>query len=162
MSRHMSQPQHNMRPPPHNGMHQQSQARAEVVLNLYDWKSNNLVLGLNDRARELGAGAFHAAVEVYGLEWSYSQSCGVYHLKPRSNDNYEFRESIPMGVTYLSPQQVETLLHQMRKTDWDHEEYTLFYHNCCNFADDFCTRLGVGHIPSWVNNPLSQYNQGHP
>lgn len=161
MPRPMSQ--HNMPPPPHNGMRQQSQkVRAEVILNLYDWKSNNLVLGLNDFACELGAGAFHAAVEVYGVEWSYSQSAGIFPGKPRGNENYEFRESIPMGVINLSPQQVETLLHDMGRTDWDHQDYLLLYHNCVHFADDFCYRLGVGSIPTWVNNPFSKYHPNHP
>jgi hypothetical protein len=127
----------------------------EVFLNLYDWKSNKLVAGFNDWARDTGAGAFHAAVEVYGLEWSYSKSSGVYSLRAKSNDHYEFRESIPMGVTYYSPQQVETILQEMGNHDWNHQEYTLLYHNCCHFSDDFCVRLGVGNAPSWVNNPLS-------
>lgn len=124
------------------------------MLNLYDWGSSELVLGFNDWAKEFGAGAFHAAVEVHGMEWSYSQVNGIYSIEPRSNECYSYRGSIPLGVTFLSQQQVESLLMQMEK-DWDSQAYELISRNCCHFSDDFCQRLGVGEIPSWVNNPLS-------
>lgn len=35
------------------------------------------VLEANDLLHKLGTGIFHAAVEVYGLEWSYGKSKGL-------------------------------------------------------------------------------------
>jgi hypothetical protein len=131
---------------------------AEVVLNLYDYSSDALVQGFNDWAHLTGTGAFHAAVEVYGLEWSYCRTGsedGIYSCMPRENCGHKFRESLPIGVTFMKIWQVEALLHQMGK-EWQGEAYHLMWKNCCHFSDDLCQRLGVGPIPDWVNPTLSR------
>jgi len=134
----------------------------EVVLNLYDYSSDALVQGINDWAPVTGTGAFHAAVEVYGLEWSYcstSRGDGIYSCMPRENTGHVYRESIPLGVTFNKVAQVEILLGQMSK-NWSGEDYNMIWKNCCHFSDDLCQRLGVGAIPAWVNPTLGHSDMG--
>lgn len=129
---------------------------AEVVLNLYDYNGDAMVHDFNTWGRYVGLGAFHAAVEVYGLEWSYGFTEGpdaIYSCMPKSNSSHQYRESIPLGVTFFSMHQVERLLHQMGK-EWPGQSYNLLWRNCCHFADDLSQRLGVGAIPQWVTPTL--------
>lgn len=132
---------------------------AEVVLNLYDYSADLLVQGLNDMAHLTGTGAFHAAVEVYGLEWSYcsgGKGDGIYACKPRENEGHCYRESIPLGVTFMKIAQVEELLSRMGH-DWQGDAYDLLWKNCCHFSDELSRRLGVGQIPNWVSPTLSSH-----
>lgn len=129
---------------------------SEVVLNLYDFSDDGWLQNMNDWAQVIGTGAFHAAVEVYGLEWSYSATDsgdGLYSCAPRANGSHEFRESIPLGVTFMSIAQVDILLAEMAK-EWQGDSYDLIWKNCCHFSDDMCQRLGVGPVPEWVNPTL--------
>lgn len=124
------------------------------MLNLYDFESSALVRGVNHYAHILGTGAFHAGVEVYGLEWSFSSFEGLYSCYPKQNQAHEYRESIPMGKTRLSPEQVERLIRKMSR-EWQGQAYHLTMMNCCHFSDDFCQRLGVGAVPSWLTPNLA-------
>merc|ERR1712070_650419 len=44
------------------------------------------------------------------------------------------------------------LILQQLVEDWQSKDYDILRHNCCDFSDDMCVRLGVGHVPSWVTN----------
>lgn len=136
---------------------------AEVVLNLYDYNGDAMVHDFNTWGRYFGLGAFHAAVEVYGLEWSYGFTegpDGIYSVVPKTNCSHQYRESIPLGVTFFSIQQVERLLQQMSK-QWKGQAYNLLWKNCCHFSDDLCRRLGVGAVPSWVNPTLGMSDNSY-
>jgi len=74
----------------------------------------------------------------------------VYACQPGKNAAYKFRESIPLGVTSLSPHSVKQVLSEL-KQKWDGESYDLLTRNCCHFCEEFVDRLGVGPIPTWVN-----------
>jgi len=91
------------------------------------------------------------------LEWSYgfteSPDDGIYSCAPKTNCSHQYRESIPLGVTFFSIRQVEHLLQQMRK-QWQGKAYNLLWKNCCHFSDNLCQRLGVGSVPDWVNPTL--------
>merc|ERR1719161_467480 len=100
-------------------------------------------------------GAFHAAVEVQGLEWSFGRtfrdtlpgiSCGL----PRSDPQHNFRQTIFLGRTKLSMELVAALIRDLVE-DYPGQDYDLLRRNCCHFADDFCKRLGVGAIPGWIH-----------
>lgn len=137
------------------------EAGAEVVLNLYDFNGDAMVHDFNTFGRFFGLGAFHAAVEVYGLEWSYGFADGpdgIYSCLPKTNSSHQYRESIPLGVTFFSMHQVERLLRQMGK-EWPGQAYDLIWKNCCHFSDDLCQRLGVGPVPKWVNPTLGMHSE---
>eukprot|EP00929_Paragymnodinium_shiwhaense_P112185 TRINITY_DN80444_c0_g1_i1.p1 TRINITY_DN80444_c0_g1~~TRINITY_DN80444_c0_g1_i1.p1 ORF type:complete len:358 (+),score=41.86 TRINITY_DN80444_c0_g1_i1:84-1076(+) len=125
-----------------------------VTLHVYDVGNFGAVAAANELLRKLGTGAFHAAVEVYGEEWSFGydkEGTGVFACPPKENDFHRYREAIEMGPTNLRPAEVKDLLLVMSK-EWRANEYDPLRHNCCHFADEMCQSLGVGHIPMWVSN----------
>jgi len=126
-----------------------------VYLHIYDVSSEGVVAQVNEVFRGIGTGAFHAGVEVLGQEWSYGQAprgeSGIIVCKPRRNPCHRFRESLHMGQTTLSDEQVRDLLKQLHG-EWLGADYDLLSRNCCHFSSTFCSRLGVGSAPDWLTN----------
>lgn len=124
-----------------------------VTLHIYNVSKQDKIARVNDILYMLGTGIFHAAVEVYGREWSYgkSQGTGVFVNTPTRCRSHKYREAVPMGNTHLSKKEVLQLLDAM-KAEWKGPEYDLLRHNCTHFSNDFCERLGVGPVPRWVTN----------
>jgi len=99
-------------------------------------------------------GVFHAGVEVNGLEWSYGMSFsesmpGISCVEPRMHPAHTYRQTVQLRHTKLSAEEIAELLSQLIE-DYPGDDYCLLRRNCCNFADDFCRRLGAGRLPSWV------------
>jgi hypothetical protein len=93
-------------------------------------------------------------VEVLGKEWSYGYNpdrTGVFSVPPKECKSHIFRESVELGQTSLSEDEINAIIEQM-KVDWPGMEYDLLRHNCVLFSDAFAQELGVGPIPSWVTN----------
>jgi len=126
---------------------------SNVLLNVYDLDS--LSARFNRYARRWNTGAFHAGVEVYGIEYSFGQTStvtpGITINKPRCHPVHIYRESVQLGNTLLNPQQVKDLIECI-KPDWSGDTYSLIRKNCINFAAEFSTMLGVGSIPDWVSS----------
>jgi len=125
-----------------------------VWLHIYDVSGSTLRI-VNNLARPVGTGAFHAGVEVFGQEWSFGYAAesrtGIYNCRPRCNTAHKYRESLPMGVTSLSEAEVRRLIEAL-KAEWPGCSYDLLIRNCCHFSDSFCRALGVGPTPEWVTN----------
>jgi hypothetical protein len=105
-------------------------------------------------------GAFHAAVEVcdLGKEWSYGathRGSGVFSDSPRGCAEHDYRQSVSMGRTTLTAEEVADVLTAL-KAEWGGASYTLLTHNCCHFCDRLCRELKVvwkrkeGPIPAWL------------
>ncbi|CAK0834023.1 unnamed protein product, partial [Prorocentrum cordatum] len=124
-----------------------------VLLNVYDVSHADAVRWLNSllagSALKLG-GAFHAAVEVQGLEWSFGRTFrdtlpGVSCQLPRSDPQHTFRESVLLGYTRLTTDRIAGLMADLVE-EYPGSGYDLLHRNCCTFAEDFSRRLGVGPI----------------
>ncbi|OLQ06913.1 Desumoylating isopeptidase 2 [Symbiodinium microadriaticum] len=129
-------------------------APSPVVVHIYDVTGTAAFKVFNEIMRPFGTGAFHAAVEVHGTEWSFGQSRwghGIVQSSPRECELHSYRESIHMGYTDLSPFEVEMVIAHMT-TRWRGRDYNVFHKNCCHFADELCQLLGVGELPEWTNN----------
>ena len=117
-----------------------------VTLHVYDLAHSRTVSRLNSRA----LGAFHVAVEVYGYEWSFGWNddgeTGVFACAPKECEMHTYRESLSMGTTMLSRDQVNELLDEMEPR-WLGEDYDMVARNCCTFSNEFAQALGVGAIP---------------
>lgn len=132
----------------------------EVTLHVYDVSNtdnqnlNSVVQYLNSFTREIHlGGVFHGAIEVYGFEWSFGYcptGSGLYRVRPRCNELYDYRESVPLSRTSLSQQEVEDVLATLQQ-DWMGASYDLLQRNCCHFCEEFCSKLGVQGIPGWLN-----------
>jgi len=130
-----------------------------VHLNIYDVSHQGAVQWLNSVFAHWLApvklGAFHAGVEVHGFEWSFGATRretlpGISCVLPRSDKQHHFRQTVYLGCTQLSMESVVATISDLVE-DYPGSAYDLLRRNCCHFAEDFCRRLGVGPIPSWVH-----------
>jgi len=127
---------------------------APVTLQIYDVSGNVAIRSVNRLFRAMGTGAFHAAVEVYGKEWSFGyieQGTGIFCCRPKGCTAHRYREAVSMGLTEFGREEVEELLESM-SVEWPGVDYDLLHQNCCHFSNELCKVLGVGPIPRWVMN----------
>mmetsp|Transcript_55394 Transcript_55394/g.140071 ORF Transcript_55394/g.140071 Transcript_55394/m.140071 type:complete len:580 (+) Transcript_55394:107-1846(+) len=133
---------------------QQVRKTSPVTLHCYDYFSSGEGQALNGVLRQFGTGAFHCGVEVYGKEWSFrgrsGAGSGVFVIRPKTASN-SFRESVSMGMTPLSEEEVNKLVHLLMR-DWPASGYDLLKRNCCHFSNELCKLLGVGSIPEWITH----------
>lgn len=120
-----------------------------VRVHVYDVSGNPVVTATNRVLSVMGTGAFHAAVEIYGWEWSYggcSRGTGVFHCPPKECEAHKYKETIEMGETRMSEAEFRRLIERLAR-EWPGADYDLLRHNCCNFSNTLCQELGVGHLP---------------
>lgn len=134
----------------------------EVLVNIYDVSQDPTVQRLNELLAHRYipfkfGGIFHAGVEMFGQEWSFGfVACGtgVHQSPPRNHPHHHFRETIRLGPTALSHEEVLTLINAM-SSEYPGDSYHLCKRNCCHFASDVCLRLGVGELPYWIQRLAS-------
>lgn len=128
---------------------------APVTLHVYHVTGLDAVRRVNKVLRAFGTGAFHAAVEVYGEEWSFGFTddggSGVFACPPRECEAHTYLKSVPMGNVPMPRAEVMKLIQQLAE-EWQGEDYDLLHCNCCHFSEELCRRLGVGPLPRWVTN----------
>lgn len=133
-----------------------------VSLHVYDVTSsssataNATIVNINKLFKDtMGmGGVFHCGVEVNREEWSFGfcdHGTGVYSCKPKGNTMYSYRETIPIGVTSMSPYRLRQTIATLQ-LEWPGSSYDLFARNCNHFCEAFAEALGVGPVPSWVNS----------
>jgi len=121
-----------------------------VLLNIYDLNEEWLISNhIFQEVLDLG-GAFHAGVEVYGREWSFGNA-GVASMCPRYHDVHVYRQSVVIGYTKYSPEEVEAILEDEMSPKWAGRSYNLLARNCCTFSRALCKRLTGNVIPDWVD-----------
>jgi deubiquitinase DESI2 len=102
-----------------------------------------------------GIGIFHSGIEVYGIEYAFGgheyDAPGVFATEPRDAPGAIFRESIELGPTSLSPDQVYSLVQELGRTKYKGNAYHLLQLNCNNFANDLCMKLTGKEAPGWIN-----------
>jgi len=130
--------------------------REQVRLNMYDIGTLGGGSCLNSLLRSLGTGIFHCGVEVYDQEWSYSDTTsgrgtGVFPCQPRTCRGHTFSETVIMGCTARSRENV-LLVIEKSKIHWRSCDYHVLQHNCCHYSNELCLRLGVGAIPKRILN----------
>lgn len=125
---------------------------APVTLHIYDMGASPTVGHVNGILGAIGAGAYHAAAEVYGSEWTFGyalEGTGVYSCLPTRCAHHKYRTAIPMGHTYFTKRRFARLIGAMER-EWLGSDYDLLRRNCCHFSETICQRLGLGAIPRWV------------
>jgi len=138
-------------------------SRERVLLHVYELGAGNrmadAIRGLNAVTKSgFGAGGvFHAAIEVEnlsrGLEWSYGYAgdgTGVFAIKATQHPDHTFRETVVLGRTALSREQLLKRLRQMQ-ADWAGESYHLVRCNCISYCKALSNELGVQPLPEWVD-----------
>merc|ERR1712039_422587 len=96
-------------------------------------------------------GIFHAGVEVYGEEWSFQYFedtwndpfvSGLIRCLPKRMVDYEYQESINLGPTPFSQEEVDQFLLALHY-EWPACSYHLTHNNCLTFAEHFTGKLMV-------------------
>lgn len=128
-----------------------------VMLHVYDLGTHREVQAMNAVLSRFGTGAFHCGVEVYGREWSFqftNKGTGVFQCAPKGCKHHTFRQSIAMGSTNMTEDEVDQLIGRLQK-GWPARGYEVLTRNCCHCCDEMCISLGVGPIPVWTTNLAS-------
>lgn len=124
-----------------------------VILHVYDLGADSSTVEVaNGILSAMGSGLYHAAVEIYGLEFSFGYSTsgpGIFSNEPKQCTMHHYRESHSLGTVIHRQRDVDEMLQAMSR-EWTGPSYDILYHNCCHFSNDFSQRLGTGSIPSWV------------
>mmetsp|Transcript_31336 Transcript_31336/g.71552 ORF Transcript_31336/g.71552 Transcript_31336/m.71552 type:complete len:322 (-) Transcript_31336:118-1083(-) len=129
-----------------------------VKLNIYDVSQQANIQKLNSfLAHRLSpfkiGGVFHAGVEVDGTEWSFGfcvEGTGVSQGTPRQHSAHHYRETLLLPITRLTRDEINAVVKDLEER-YQGYTYDLLQRNCCHFADEFCQRLHVGPIPSWIH-----------
>lgn len=104
-------------------------------------------------------GIYHAGIEVYGEEWSFQyfedtwndpSISGIMRCLPKQMAGYEYQESLNLGPTPLSPEEVDDLLTELSE-EYAASTYHLTHRNCLTFAQHLATSLKVPkEFPPWI------------
>lgn len=123
-------------------------------LHIYDVSTNPTVGKINQALSAIGTGAFHAAVEVYGAEYSYGfvqDGTGIFSNAPKGCQLHHYRESIDIGTTTKTKEEMLTIIEEMKES-WPGKDYDLLRRNCVVFSKAFVDKLGADPVPPWVTN----------
>jgi len=125
---------------------------APVVLHVYDLGTSPNVLHINRVSYALGGGLYHTAVEVYGQEYSFGYAeagSGVYGCAPTKCELHTYKQSVTLGVTNLTHQEVKQVLGALA-TEYPANSYELLTRNCHTFCNELAQRLQVDGMPTWI------------
>lgn len=75
---------------------------------------------------------------------------GVYWCRPKQNTFYTFRESVLLGRTRLSHQQIARVLAEFR-SEWQGFKYDMLGRNCNHFCDELSRKLVGEGTPLFLN-----------
>ena len=115
-----------------------------VILNVYDLHpANEWLYGV-------GGGFYHSGLQLGNTEYSFGSGAGIFEGEPRNAPGATFRESIVLGETTLSQNEIDRRLSKLRD-EFRGDRYDIVRMNCNSFTDRFAhSLLGYG-IPGWVN-----------
>merc|ERR1719277_1721999 len=108
----------------------QALAATPVPVTLHVYDLGTAFAGVNMLGRAVGTGAFHAAVEVHGKEWSFGafsngpHGSGIFWCPPKGCSAHSYREGLPMGNTTLSKKEFNRLLDRLAR-EWPGTDYDL-------------------------------------
>jgi energy-coupling factor transporter ATP-binding protein EcfA2 len=121
-----------------------------VTLHVYDLNAGHI----NAITGTLGlGGVYHAGVEVFGVEWTFGSGHpdgGVYPNPPRQSTKGNLVQSLPLGPTALTCEEVTQELTRLA-VEWPASKYHLTRSNCVHFCEAFVGVLKCRAIPTWVN-----------
>ena len=93
-----------------------------VFVHVYSLGHSSVLKQLDKGLEFLGCGAFHAAVECYGVEWSYGYNdynqTGIFPGPPKYCEMHEYKESHYIGDTKLTSDEFELWLQFLTRKDY--------------------------------------------
>jgi len=117
------------------------------MLNIYDTS------GYTPYLHPFGLGIYHCAVEVYNTEYVFQLTTDgeteICEVSPKTLPNCRYRETMFMGRTRKSPDDVAKLI-QVMKNEYSRQDYDALTWNNQAFSNDFLMRLGGPSLPNWI------------
>ena len=133
----------------------ESDGDAPVTLRVYDVSFRGA--GALNSLLNGSSGAFHTAIEVHGLEWSFGattddddDTSGIFACDPASAQPHRYREAISLGRTKKSPVDVFNILLRLAPF-WLGKSYDVLRKNCNSFCILFSGELGADAPPPWTH-----------
>ena len=133
----------------------ESDGDAPVTLRVYDVSFSGA--GALNSLLNGSSGAFHTAIEVHGLEWSFGATAdddddtsGIFACDPASAQPHRYREAISLGRTKKSPVDVFNILLRLAPF-WLGKSYDVLRKNCNSFCILFSGELGADAPPPWTH-----------
>ena len=122
-----------------------------MYLNIYN------VTGLNKLLELVGFGLYHTSVGLYDLEFSYGghelAQPGTVVVDKGNTAGLELKESIPVGVTYYSSDEINDIVDYFGEY-WHGVDYDPFSKNCNNFTEQLIRHIcdkELYYVPTYVN-----------
>jgi len=108
-------------------------------------------------------GMYHCGIEVNGEEWSFGffidcwndpTLSGLQRCSPKNMIGYEYKETVNLGPTPLSDEEVEQVLDGVRDT-WPACSYHIVHRNCMTFTQHIASLLQVPEpFPAWTKGAV--------
>lgn len=151
----------------------------DVWIHIYDlgpwskWMLNSWVGKPTDGSAGVPtAGAFHAGIEVCGIEIAYQASrdensgdvskSGVWAHEPTKNPSHVYRESQCLGRSPMCVREIQQLVNEMTVL-WLAKSYHYVNNNCVDFAEAFAKGLRTPQpFPMWVHGLAKGFLQHTP
>ncbi|CAG9467758.1 unnamed protein product [Pedinophyceae sp. YPF-701] len=119
-----------------------------VKINVYDLTDNRAL-------HPFGLGIYHSGVVLYGVEFAFGghegPGTGVFAMQPGNCPGpVQLRQTIKVGRTKLSPQEVERVLLEFASR-YSGRSYHLLTRNCNHFSQEFAKALTGKRAPGWLN-----------
>lgn len=144
-----------------------------VWLHVYDVGPVSSYL-INSWSKRLACfGVFHAGVEVLGEEYTFQAMLshldeqgkprtGVVRHEPKQKSAHIYRESISLGRTHLSTEDVTRRIMILAR-DWPSSTYNVLRRNCVHFSEQLAKDLQTTEpFPSWVNDLARKITANEP
>ena len=119
-------------------------APTTVWLNVYD------LAPANEMLFPLGLGMYHTGVEIYGTEYTFADTAGVFSHPPKAVPNGKLRLQLDMGQ--CDPSLVSSAIATLSSSDkFGPHDYNILQNNCNHFAQALVWKLLQKPIPIWIN-----------
>jgi hypothetical protein len=127
------------------------QTTSRVKVHIYHVSNEDWVKGMNEwLPQSITGGVYHAGVEVWGKEywfgWCPPPASGVTACHPKRNLAHTYFQSVDVGLTRMSKDDVAVLMSQLKR-EWPGGQYHAIKRNCCHFCEEMLARLGTDGLP---------------
>jgi len=107
-------------------------------------------------------GIFHVGIEVLDREWCFMSQHGLRCHRAKEHPHHLYRESIALGETMLSAEQVKQKLGDLARA-WPGSAYHFLQRNCIHFAEELHKVLQPSEpFPEWVHGIPKEVMQFDP
>jgi len=119
-------------------------APVSVLLNVYD------LAPANEFLFPAGLGLYHSGVEIFGTEYTFADTAGVFSHPPKAVPNAKFRQQIDLGS--CDPGSVQSAISALSSDEkFGPNDYNVIQNNCNHFSKALVWKLLQKQIPGYVN-----------